>query len=620
MNMSRLELLKKIRLPLTIGTHLFICIFTYFLAFLLRFDLSIPPHYVMVISRTLPIIVFLKMISFYYFGLFHSSLRYSSVFDLWQVIKANTLAAIIFTFIIVVSFRNIAYPRSIIILEWGFCLGLTGGIRLIARLWRERRTYVSTNTKLRKTLIVGAGEAGILVLKECRTNPLTNYRIVGFIDDAFSKGNLTIQGVPVLGKSPDIHALVDKYQIEEIIIAIPSAKGKDIRNIINYCQIPNIKIKTIPGIHEFISGDLKLDLREIRPDDLLDRKTVSIDKEKIKDYIQDKRILITGAAGTIGSELVRQIIEFFPRQIILVDHNENDLVFLEIEVKEKHPYLSLKSIVGDISDVSLLKSTFSKFKPEIVFHTAAFKHVPIMEFNASAAIQNNVFGSLNLIYAAEHYGVKSFVLISSDKAVNPTSVMGATKRITEMILQAKSKKCRTKFMAVRFGNVLDSKGSVVPLFKKQIEQRAPLTVTHPDVKRYFMSVKEAVSLVLQASSIGTGGEVFTLDMGEQIKIQDLARNLIALSGLKPEIDIPIKYIGLRPGEKLYEETLHDSEKGRTTKYEKIFITQPNDFDPYKLRKQLRKLKECVKLRDDRKIIDLIREIVPSYTYSGRNND
>ena len=617
--MSSSILIKKIRLPLTIVAHLFICIFAYFLSFLLRFDLSIPAHYVTVILKTLPILIILRIISFYYFGLFHSSLRYSSVFDLWQIIKANTATSVIFTIIIFTLFRHTSYPRSVIILDWAFCLGFTGGIRLVARLWRDRRTYAS-DTKLKKALIVGAGEAGILVLKECRTNPFMNYKIVGFIDDSFTKGNLTIQGIPVLGKSPDIPSLVERYQIEEIIIAIPSAKGKDIRNIINYCQIPNIKIKTIPGIHEFISGGLKLDLREIRPDDLLGRKTVNIDKEKIKDYVQDKRILITGAAGTIGSELARQIIEFFPRQVILVDHNENDLVFLEIEVKEKHPYLSLKSIVGDISDVSLLKSTFSKFKPEIVFHAAAFKHVPIMEFNASAAIQNNVFGSLNLIYAAEHYGVKSFVLISSDKAVNPTSVMGASKRITEMILQAKSKKCRTKFMAVRFGNVLDSKGSVIPLFKKQIEQRSPLTVTHPDVKRYFMSVKEAVSLVLQASSIGTGGEVFTLDMGEQIRIQDLARNLIALSGLKPEIDIPIKYIGLRPGEKLYEETLHDTEKGKTTKYEKIFITQPNNFDPYKLRKQLRELKECVKLRDDRKIIDLICEIVPSYTCPGGSNN
>lgn len=612
--MNNLELLKKIRLPFIIAIHLFSIVMAYYFSFLLRFDLSISAYYFRLIFKTLPIIIILKFILFYYLGLFHSSIRFSSVFDLWQIIKANTLASLIFSLIVAFFFHNIGYPRSIFILDWMFSIGFTGGIRLIGRLWRERvsSTLVS-NTKQKKTLIVGAGESGILVLKECRTNPNMNCSVVGFVDDAASMRNLTIQGVSILGGSPDIPKLVQKYEIEEIIIAMPSAKGKEIRNIINYCQIPNIKIKIVPGIHEFISGELRINLREVRPDDLLGRDSIKIDKSEIENYIQFKKILITGAGGTIGSELARQIIDFFPQQIILLDHNENDLYFLEIELKEKYPNIQLKTIVGDIKDISLLKYVFSKYRPQIIFHAAAFKHVPLMEFNLASAVQNNVIGSRNLMYASEHYGVESFVLISSDKAVNPTSVMGATKRITEMILQAKSKNSKTKFMAVRFGNVLDSKGSVVPLFKKQIEHRLPVTVTHPEAKRYFMSDKEAVQLVLQASAMGKGGEIFILDMGEQIKIIDLAKNLITLSGLKPEKDIAIKYIGLRPGEKLFEETLHEIEKNSTTKHDKIYITKPNDFDPLKLRIQVKRLEELIKLRDENKITKMLQEIVPAYT-------
>jgi len=612
--MEKFNIIKKTRFQLIIGMHLFLIVISYCLAFLIRFDLSISLYYLNLLFKTLPIIIFLKFLSFYYLGLFHSSIRFSSVFDLWQIIKANTISSLVFSLIIAFFFYNFGYPRSIFILDWVFCTGFIGGTRLIARLWRERSTTTfKLNPKHKKTLIVGAGEAGILVLKECRTNPYMNSNVLGFIDDAPTKKNLSIQGVQILGKSSDIPKLVGKYQIEEIIIAIPSAKGKDIRNIINYCQIPNMKIKIVPGIHEFISGDMRINLREVQPDDLLGRDSVKTNKKEIENYIQFKKILITGAGGTIGSELARQIIDFFPQQVILMDYNENDLYFLEIELKEKFPNLQLKTVVGDIKDISLLKYAFSKYKPQIIFHAAAFKHVPLMEFNLASAVQNNVIGSRNLMYASEHYGVESFVLISSDKAVNPTSVMGTTKRITEMILQAKSKNSRTKFIAVRFGNVLDSKGSVVPLFKKQIEHRAPVTVTHPEAKRYFMSDREAVELVLQASTMGKGGEIFILDMGEQIKIIDLAKNLITLSGLKPEKDIPIKYIGLRPGEKLFEETLHDVEKNMTTKHDKIFITKPNHFDPYKLRKQVKKLEELIKFKDKNKIVEMLQEIVPTYT-------
>ncbi|MBU1852332.1 MAG: polysaccharide biosynthesis protein, partial [Candidatus Omnitrophica bacterium] len=319
------------------------------------------------------------------------------------------------------------------------------------------------------------------------------------------------------------------------------------------------------------------------------------------------------AAGSIGSEITRQIARFSPKRLVLIDYNENDLYFLERELRSKNPGLLLSVFTADFKEVGVLKHVFPRFKPRIVFHAAAFKHVPLMEENPAAAVQNNIIGSRNIIYASEHYGVERFVLISSDKAVNPTNVMGASKRVTEMIMQAKARKSRTKFMAVRFGNVLGSKGSVVPLFKKQIEEERRVTVTHPEARRFFMSVKEAVQLVLQAGAIGCGGEIFILDMGEQIKITDFARNLISLSGLIPDKDVAIEYIGLRPGEKLYEETLHDTEKDMATKHEKIFITQPNDFDNRKLRKQIKEIERIAGLMNSEDIVAKLREIVPLYS-------
>jgi FlaA1/EpsC-like NDP-sugar epimerase len=321
-------------------------------------------------------------------------------------------------------------------------------------------------------------------------------------------------------------------------------------------------------------------------------------------------VLVTGAGGSIGSELCRQIIKFEPSLLLLFDHNENDTYFLELELKEKHPYLKLKTIIGDIKDVGLLKHTFSKYKPDIVFHSAAHKHVPLMEENPVAAVKNNIIGTRNFIYAAEHYGVKSFVMISTDKAVNPTSIMGASKRIAEMMIQAKAKIAKTKFMAVRFGNVIGSSGSVVPIFKKQIEKGGPITVTHPDVKRFFMTDSEAAQLVIQAGAIGNGGEIFILDMGEQIKISDLAKNLITLSGLEVDEDIEIKYIGLRPGEKMEEETLLDIEHDKATKCDKVFIAQPSNFDPVKVRRDIKSLERMANVMDGPRIVEKIKKMVP----------
>lgn len=607
---------KKHRFFTVILMHLILIVVSYYLSFLLRLDFQIR-SYLSLILKTLPLLIVIKMIVFYYFGLFHSSLRYAGMFDVWQILKANIFSSMFFVLTLVFTYSTLGFPRSVFILDLGICTALIGGMRLVYRLFKERFNF-HLRVKAKKAIIIGAGEAGIMVLREYRNNPNTNVKIVGFIDDDKSKRNMRIQGVPVFGSREVISEIVERLHVEEIIIAMPSAKGEVIRDIISYCQIPEVKLKIVPGLHKILNGELEIKPREVRPEDLLGREVVRINRKQISDYIKGKRILVTGAAGSIGSELCRQIADFSPAKLILFDYNENDIYFLERELQKDYPALSFKLIIGDVGSVALLKYTFSHTNPQIVFHASAFKHVPLLESNPAAAVKNNVIATRNLIYASEHYGVESFVFISTDKAVNPTSVLGVTKRIGEMILQAKAKRSRTKFMAVRFGNVLGSKGSVVPLFKKQIEVGGPVTITHPEARRYFMSTREAVQLVLQASSTGKGGEIFVLDMGQQIKIVDLAKDLITLSGLRPGQDIAIEFIGLRPGEKLYEETLFNIERDKATKHDNIYIAHPNDFDPKELRRHIKELDRLADIMAEDKIIDKLREIVPFYSSNGNN--
>ena len=601
----------KYRRPLIILGHLLFILTSYICAFYLRFELSLPKEYEIIIARNLPVLIIIKMAVFYYFGLFQGLWRYASIEDLWQILKANTIATILFIPGIIFTMGLSGYPRSVFILDWIICTALVGGSRFATRLLREvlkKNIY----QKKKKALIVGAGEAGILMLKEYRKNPIMGIEVAGFVDDDPLKKNRRIQGIRIFGSTKDIPAIVETQGIDEIILAIPSANGETKRRIISYCQIPDVKIKIIPGIYKLLSGELETQPRQVKPEDLLGREAVNINKEEIGSYIKGRRVLVTGAGGTIGSELCRQIAFFKPHEIALLDHNENGVYFLNVELKNKYPDIRLKTIIGDVKDIGLLQSVFSQYKPQTVFHAAAHKHVPLMEDNVEAAVKNNIIGSRNLIYASRHYGVERFVLISTDKAVNPTSIMGATKRIAEMILQAKATSGRTKFMAVRFGNVIGSDGSVVPLFKKQIEEGGPVTITDPRARRYFMSVSEAVQLVLQAGAIGKGGEIFILDMGEQIKILDLATQLISLSGLIPNKDIQIKFIGLRPGEKLFEETLLDIEKDKATKYNKIFVAQPDNFNPVKLRKEIKKLEKLANTMQEDRLIEEIKKIVPEY--------
>lgn len=447
------------------------------------------------------------------------------------------------------------------------------------------------------------------MVKEILNHPRTGYEIVGLIDDDLEKQGRLIHRNPVLGQRKDIIQIVKEKRVSEIIIAIPSAPGHVIREIVASCEKAKLAFKIVPGIWEIIAGDVHLSqIREVKAEDLLGRETVQVDLEEVSSYLSSKRVLVTGAGGSIGSELCRQVTSFNPSSLLFLDHAENSLYFLEIELKERGLDFKIIPKIADIRDKERLSQIFGEYRPEVIFHAAAHKHVPLMEANPSEAIKNNVIGSKNLMEEAIGVKTKKFVLISTDKAVNPTSVMGASKRISEMLMQL-YEEAPTKFMAVRFGNVLGSQGSVVPLFKKQIAAGGPVTVTHPEVTRYFMTIQEAVSLIIQAGAIGKGGEVFLLDMGEPIKIVDLARDLITLSGFETDKDIKITYTGLREGEKLYEELLTSGEGTRATLHREIFTAKPDRIEKEVFKRQIEGL---AKEKERNTIIKKLSEIIPDY--------
>ncbi len=593
--------------------NIFFITAAYIAAFYLRFEFSLPAQYHRLIVETLPVLLAIKLISFFSFGLFRGLWKYVSIGDVGQILKANSIASGVFIFYLV-FFRGLAgFPRSILVLDWGICIGLLTGARFLSRALREKiipRKY----DKTKKVLIFGAGEAGVLVLDELKKN--MRYEVVGFIDDAASKKGMAIKGKRILGGRESIKHIVDSCGVEEIILAMPSQEGRVIRDVVTHCKVPGVGLKIVPGMYKILSGELDVKFRDVQPEDLLGRESVEIDRKEVSACLKGKRVLVTGAAGSIGAELCRQIASFSPSCLILFDLNENDMYLLELELREEYPALNIVMVMGDVRDIGLLKHVFSKNKPQLIFHAAAYKHVPMMEVIPSAAIKNNAIATRNLIYAAGHYRVERFVYISTDKAVCPTSIMGITKRIGEMLIQAKDAKSPTKFMAVRFGNVLGSQGSVVPLFKRQISKGGPVTVTHPEAQRYFMSASEAAGLVLQAGALGRGGEIFVLDMGQRIKIYDLAVNLITLSGFRPHQDIEITFRGLRPGEKLSEDALHDEEKDRATKNNRIFVTAPESFPIKKLIRDIKELENLAKVMNEESILRKIEEMVPKYDAFG----
>ncbi len=599
-----------LRKPIILMADLFLINLSVYLAFAIRFDWYLSHEEIGLCLFFMIWATAVRIFLFLFFGMYDWSFRHASISEVFNVLKVVTLGSLLLVAIAFFS-RCTGIGRSVLLIDYLICFFLISAVRFLPRVLIKFKQLRSEN--LKKVLIIGAGAAGEMVARELINAIDRVYQPVGFVDDNKNKISSSIHGVKVLGTTRDIKNIVKKYNVEEIIIAIPSASGKVMRDIISKCKETDAKIKTVPELHKILTGEVGIkQIRDVQPEDLLGREEINIDTKGVSDFLKDKTVLVTGAGGTIGSELCRQILPFSPRLLIMCDYNENDTYFLELELKDKFPFQKFKTIIGDIKDIGLLKSVFSKLRPQIIFHSAAHKHVPLMEENPTAAVKNNIIGTRNFMYAAEHYKVESFVMISTDKAVNPTSIMGASKRISEMMIQAKARTAKTKFMAVRFGNVMGSSGSVVPIFKRQIEKGGPVTVTHPEVRRYFMTAREAVQLVIQAGAIGKGGEIFVLDMGEQIKIADLARDLIILSGFKIGEDIDIEFTGLRPGEKLFEEVLLNIEKDKATKNNKIYITQPNHFDQRKIRLQVKELDRLAKMMDESGIIKKIKEIVPAY--------
>lgn len=464
-----------------------------------------------------------------------------------------------------------------------------------------------------RVLIVGAGEAGNMIVRELFKRPELKKMPVGVVDDDKNKQGKCVYDVPVLGTIDDVEQIVKNHCIDEIIICIANINPKRKREIINICKKTDAKIKTIPGIYEIIDGKVNITkVRDVQIEDLLGREPIKMNLDDMNGIIKDKIIMVTGGGGSIGSELCRQIVKYEPKQLVLIDIYENNAYDIQQEIKRHFPEIDLKVLIASVRDEHKMDKIFEQYRPEIVFHAAAHKHVPLMEDSPCEAIKNNVFGTQNVVNLSDKYNVKKFVLISTDKAVNPTNIMGATKRCCEMIVQTKNKTSKTEFVAVRFGNVLGSNGSVVPLFKKQIEEGGPVTVTHEEVTRFFMTIPEAVSLVLQASAMAKGGEIFVLDMGEPVKIIDLARNLIKLSGFEPNVDIKIEVTGLRPGEKLYEEVLMDEEGLQKTSNNQIRIGRPIDIDGAEFKKELNILKRVADNDQDEKVDLIMKSIVPTY--------
>jgi len=583
------------------------------LAFLLRFEFSIPPAYAGLLILALTVWPIGKLVAFRVVGLHGRSWRYFSIRDLFLLAFANALGSVIaFSSILAI---NGSFPRSIWIMDFFLCLPATGVLRLAARLLPAVAGSQPSATAQERTLIYGAGNAGVALLRETRQNSSLRYRVCGFVDDAPEKQRLTIQGVRVLGRGAELPGIVLKRAIDLVLIAIPSASGPQMSRILEHCHSAKLPFKTVPGLAEIIRDNgLAHQIREVAVDDLLGRSPVRLEQDRISAKIQDSTVLVTGAAGSIGSELCRQIARFHPAMIVAYEIAESPLFQLELEMARSFPYVPFYPEIGSVQNSQRLSEVFERHKPSIVYHAAAYKHVPLMEAHAFEAIENNVLGTLNVALAAAGHEVEDFVMISSDKAVRPTNIMGATKRLAELVIRS-LQNGGVKFVSVRFGNVLGSNGSVVPIFKDQIARGGPVTVTHPEMRRYFMTIPEACQLVLQSSTMGHGGEIFVLDMGEPVRIVDLARNLILLSGLRPDEDIKIHFTGIRPGEKLYEELNTLEEDTLPTYHEKIKIFAGTTIPWPAMEDHLSRIQGLCATRDLNELVLALKDIIPEYNPS-----
>lgn len=540
-----------------------------YFSLLLRFDGAVEPKFLQAFISLIPWYTIATIISLYFFRLYNRMWQYASLGEMYGIFKAVTTAQLL----VVLCIYTIPLPylpRSVYIMTLVLTLGFIGGSRLG---WRVLRDFIinDSSSVAKRALIIGAGDAGAMVARELTNNKSLNLLPIGFIDDSKQKQRLSLYDIPVMGNRYRIPQIVENHNIEEIIIAMPSVSGRTIREIMEICRDTPARLRIFHGGGELLNGNQKI--RNIELEDLLRRDPVRLNLDEIASYLTGKVVMVTGAGGSIGSELCRQICSYHPEKLVLIEYGENNLFDIDNELQAAYPDLVIAAELCDIKDRARLQQTFSKHSPQVVFHAAAHKHVPLMEKNPSEAIKNNVLGTRNVAEMADKFGTETFILISTDKAVNPTSIMGATKRIAEMVLQDFNQQSETHFSAVRFGNVLGSRGSVVPTFKQQIEKGGPVTVTHPDMTRYFMTIPEAVQLVIQAGAITNGGEIFVLDMGEPVKIVDLAYDLIQLHGYEPDKDIKIAFTGIRPGEKLYEELFSAREQMTATRHDRIYVSQ-----------------------------------------------
>lgn len=584
-------------------------------AFLLRFDFSVPPSRLVQLAYALPIWILCKTFAFQIASLNRRGLRYVTLFDVYRLVLANLAGSALSCLFILLLVRG-GFPRSIYLSDVILAILCTSGLRVLVRMVFEAFQNGDHTMQERRAFIYGAGEAGITLLREIRNNSRLAYHVRGFLDDDIHKQGMAIAGVAVLGGGDEVSHLAEKHNVALVLIAIPSATGPEMTRILGFCHEAGVECKTVPGLGDIIDqSNLAGQMRDVAVEDLLGRTPVCLQETAIRGSIQGKMVLVTGAAGSIGSELCRQIARFCPAGIVGFEISESPLFEIDREVRHAFPHVPFYPEIGSIQNPRRLDEVFRKYHPSTVYHAAAYKHVPLMENHVFEAVENNVFGTYNVAIAARVHHVDDFVLISSDKAVRPTNIMGATKRVAELLLQT-LQNGGTQYVMVRFGNVLGSSGSVVPIFKKQIAAGGPVTVTHPDMRRFFMTIPEACQLVLQAAAIAEGGQICVLDMGQPVRIVDLARNLILLSGFKPDQDIRIEYTGIRPGEKLCEELSTLFEDTVPTSHSKVRIYTGNGLPNEDLETWLDSFRDVCRSRDRGRLIMALKETVPDYNPSA----
>jgi FlaA1/EpsC-like NDP-sugar epimerase len=615
------ELLKPTRTKRTIlflFSDFLVFSFSVYFSFLLRFDFNIPERYQSIIPYWMPVFVFSKIILFWLLKIYQVNWRFVGLNEFFKIISGLfpfSLVVLIVDLFLQMKYTGYSIPRSVILIDFFVSLFLVSLIRILKRVYIE--IIRKGENKGKRTLIVGAGSTGERIARELIRSPDYDYCPVCFVDDDPMKIGTRIHGIPVIGSLNDLSDIIKRNRIETVIIAIPSLTHKETREIFDLLSDLGIRdIKIVPGLSKLPTESITIrDLKDISIEDLLSREPIKIEKEKIKNFLKGKIILVSGAGGSIGSEIVRQLLEFYPESIIALEIDETELynLYLEVRSKAEEKGIGFIPVIADIRDREKLKEIFYRYKPEIVFHAAAYKHVPLMEYFPEEAVKTNIFGTYNVATAALESGVEKFINISTDKAVNPTSIMGATKRLAEIICKALNELKKTKYVSVRFGNVLGSRGSVIPIFLKQIRKGGPVTVTHPEMKRYFMTIPEAVLLVFQAAAMGKGGEVFVLDMGEPVKIVKLAEELIKLQGLEPYKDIDIIFTGLRPGEKLFEELLTAEEGTDRTYHKKIYVAKiKSSLSKEQIENIIAELQDSLKKFDKTRLKQILRKYVPFY--------